>query len=84
MDLYDVDGDDQISGSESTAITRIDVCTDEIETLSGIEYLDRLTWLSCSGSREGLLALGRLRELDVSRNPLTFLGAAGDKKTGAG
>ena len=73
VDLYDVDGDDQISGSESTAITRIDVCTDEIETLSGIEYLDRLTWLSCSGSREGLLALGRLSELDVSRNPLTFL-----------
>ena len=73
VDSFDKNGDDQISASEATAITRIDVCTDEIETLSGIEFFDRLTWLSCTGSSEGLLTLGRLRELDVSRNPLTFL-----------
>lgn len=73
VDLYDTDGDDQVSGAESAAITRIDVCTDEIESVAGIEFLDHLTWLNCSGSRDGLLALGRLLELDVSHNPLTFL-----------
>ena len=73
VDIYDIDEDDQISGAESAAITRIDVCTDEIETLAGIEFLDHLSWLNCSGSSNGLLALGRLVELDVSHNPLTFL-----------
>lgn len=73
VDHFDQDGDDQISGSEAVAITRIDVSSDEIETLSGIEFFDHLTWLNCSGSHEGLLALGRLRELDVSWNPLTYL-----------
>ena len=73
VDLYDSDGDDQISGAESAAITRIDVCTDEIESVAGIEFLDHLTWLNCSGSNDGLLALGRLLDLDVSHNPLTFL-----------
>ena len=73
VDVFDKDGDNQISGSETTAVTQIDVCTDEIETLSGIEFFSRLTWLNCTGSSEGLLALGRLRELDVSRNPLNFL-----------
>lgn len=73
VDHFDQDGDDQISGSEAVGITRIDVTADEIETLSGIEFFDHLTWLNCSGSHEGLLALGRLRELDVSWNPLTYL-----------
>lgn len=73
VDHFDQDGDDQISGSEAVAITRIDVSSDEIETLSGIEFFDHLTRLNCSGSHEGLLALGRLRELDVSWNPLTYL-----------
>ena len=73
VDRFDQDGDDQISGSEAVGITRIDVSSDEIETLSGIEFFDHLTWLNCSGSHEGLLALGRLRELDVSWNPLTYL-----------
>jgi hypothetical protein len=45
----------------------------ETETLAGIEFLDHLSWLNCSGSSNGLLALGRLVELDVSHNPLTFL-----------
>ena len=73
VDIFDTDEDDQISGAEAPTVTRIDVCTDEIETLSGIEFFSRLTWLNCTGSKEGLLALGRLRELDVSRNPLNFL-----------
>ncbi len=73
VDRFDQDGDDQISGAEAAAIDRIDICSDEVETLSGIEFFDRLTWLNCCGSHEGLLALGRLIELDVSRNPLEYL-----------
>lgn len=73
VDTYDKDGDNRISGAEAAAVTRIEVCTDEIESLSGIEFFNRLTWLKCAGSKKGLLALGRLEALDVSYNPLTFL-----------
>lgn len=70
VDRYDKDGDNQISVAESVAITQVDVCTDDIQTVSGIAFFENLTQLRCAGSLggNGNLPLGRLCELDVSAN----------------
>lgn len=70
VDRFDRNGDNRISVSEAAAITRIDVCTDDIQTVAGIEFFDNLTQLRCAGSygASGNLPLGRLVELDVSEN----------------
>ncbi len=65
VDRYDNNGDDQISVAESAAITTIDVSTDYVLSMSGIEFLKNLTVLVCCGSEPGN---GRLEELDVSQN----------------
>ncbi|MBR3292282.1 MAG: hypothetical protein IKI66_08910 [Bacteroidales bacterium] len=65
VERYDQNGDDQISVAESAAITTIDVSTDYILSMSGIEFLENLTVLVCRGSERGR---GRLDKLDVSWN----------------
>ena len=65
VDRYDQNGDDQISVAESAAITTIDVSTDYVLSMSGIEFLENLTHLVCRGSEPGN---GRLDKLDVSQN----------------
>lgn len=67
VEQFDKDGDNQISVAESAVITRIDVCTDHVVSLSGIEFLEKLKELRCCGSESGS---GRLESLDVSGNPL--------------
>ena len=76
VDRYDRNDDDRISVAEALAIVQIDVCTDDIETVSGIAFFANLAQLRCAGSLggNGNLPLGRLCELDVSANTaLTLL-----------
>ena len=70
---FDTDGDGEISYEEALAITMIDVDTDNIESLAGIEHMANLTELNCEGPfvmsgykpEEGR---GKLKTLDVSKN----------------
>ena len=65
VDNYDRNHDDQISVAESAAINEIYVITDYVVSLSGIEFLENLSYLTCRGSEAGN---GRLASLDVSHN----------------
>lgn len=70
---FDTDGDGEISHEEAMAITKIDVDTDNIESLSGIEYMTNLTELNCEGpfvwsGYEPEEGEGKLKTLDVSKN----------------
>ncbi len=70
---FDTDGDGEISYEEALAITMIDVDTDNIESLAGIEHMANLTELNCEGSfvmsgYEPEEGRGKLKTLDVSKN----------------
>ena len=65
IEHFDENYDLQISLSEAEAVTWIDICTDNIQSLAGIEYFTNLTSLTCKGSRNGS---GKLASLDVSSN----------------
>lgn len=60
VEHFDTDGDGEISYEEALAITEINVNTDNIATVSGVEYCKNLTSLVCS--------YGLLTSLDVSNN----------------
>lgn len=69
----DGDGDGEISYEEALAITMIDVDTDNIESLAGIEHMANLTELNCEGpfvmsGYEPEEGRGKLKTLDVSKN----------------
>ena len=69
---FDTDGDWGISESEAEAITEIEVCTDDIFSLGGIEYFANLRKLVCMGSYDEEFGpnnyYGKLSELNVSKN----------------
>ena len=65
VERYDRNGDDRISVAEAAAITTIEVLTEKVVSLSGIEFLENLVELTCIGSE---FDTGRLEELDVSHN----------------
>lgn len=70
---FDTDGDGEISYEEALAITMIDVDTDNIESLAGIEHMANLTELNCEGpfvmsGYEPEEGRGKLKTLDVSKN----------------
>lgn len=70
---FDTDGDSEISYEEALAITMIDVDTDNIESLAGIEHMANLTELNCEGpfvmsGYEPEEGRGKLKTLDVSKN----------------
>lgn len=70
---FDTDGDGEISYEEALAITMIDVDTDNIESLAGIEHMANLTELNCEGpfvmsGYEPEEGIGKLKTLDVSKN----------------
>lgn len=60
VEHFDTNGDSEISYEEALAITEINVNTDNIATVSGVEYCKNLTSLVCS--------YGLLTSLDVSNN----------------
>lgn len=66
LNEYDRDEDGEISRWEASWITTVGVCSDNIVSAKGIEYMPSLTnlWLYGSEARKG-----RLQALDVSANP---------------
>ena len=67
---FDKNGDGEINHEEAREITNINICTDNIESVAGIEYMTNLEVLKCSGSynRKTGETNGSLKTIDVSRN----------------
>lgn len=65
VENFDTNGDGEISRGEASAVTTINVITDNIESLGGIEYFVNLTTLDCCGSEQ---STGILNDLDLSAN----------------
>ena len=72
---FDTNKDGEISYEEALEITEINVCTDDIESLRGLEYMTGLQSLSCYGSSstwsnelQMSVPSGKLTSLDVSAN----------------
>ena len=75
VENFDTDSDGEISYDEALLITRIDVITDNISSVHGIEYCLNLQDLSCHGSSAHydstlgrFVSSGLLSSLDVSNN----------------
>ena len=80
MSVYDKDGDNRISAREAASVTRIEVCTENVKTMTGIEFFYNLEELIC-GSCNGQVQ-GQLTALDVSQNrKLTYLDCHGNRIT---
>ena len=78
IDHFDTDGNKEISEDEAAAITEIEVCTDDIYSMDGLEHFVNLTKLTCMGSFSEEygenINYGILSELDISKNTqLEFL-----------
>lgn len=61
---FDTDGDGELSYPEAVVIESIDVYTDNIASIKGIEYMPYLTYVNCYGKDKR----GMLTSIDVSRN----------------
>lgn len=77
---FDTNNDGEISYEEALNVTKIEVNTDNITSLAGIEYMQNLQYLSCEGSSKWNSATrkvdiyGKLTSLDLSNNTkLSFL-----------
>ena len=68
LDNFDTDGNGRVSVAEAEEVISMVVCTDSIQTLSGIRFFVNLKHLECTGSNDGNggPASGQLKELDVS------------------
>ena len=67
LEHYDTDGSGWISDAEAAAVESIDIQTNDIVSLSGIEKCTNLRFLRCVGT-DGNLGTGGLATLDVSKN----------------
>ena len=88
VENFDKNGDKEISKSEAAAVRTINVNTDNITSLQGIEYFTNLTTLYCRGTNRYNSELhiteyfGSLTSLDVSQNTaLTSLWCGGNQLT---
>ena len=87
VEHFDTNGNGAVSQKEALAVTKIDVCTDEITSLGGIEYFLNLRELKATGSSvttKGTKAAGsgQLQDLDVSANTkLEILDCRGNQIT---
>ena len=77
---FDTNGDGEISTTEAKQVTTINVNTDNIYSLDGIEYFTSLTQLTCNGTAEldissGIfIGKGNLTKINLSKNiKLIFL-----------
>ena len=72
LDSFDSDGDGVLSEEEGLKITRIEITSNLISSVAGIEYFKNLTYLSCSGAPEGTYEDGShpglLEAIDISAN----------------
>ena len=69
---FDTDHNGIITRSEAEAVTAIDVCTDDISSLGGIEYFTNLVTLYCRGSEittrsSDATYAGQLESLNIGR-----------------
>ena len=69
---YDTDSDGELSAGEAAEIRAIELMSDEIASLSGIEYCGNLSHLAVNASRnsEDEPSVGRLTSVDLSHNAL--------------
>lgn len=89
IENFDTDGDGIISLSEADAVTNIDVCTDDIESVLGLEYFTNLLHLSVCGTTDDYdydlyrwPSCGKLTSIDVSKNiKLTSLSCLNNELT---
>ncbi len=72
---FDTNGDGEISYEEGLAVKAIDVITDNICSLIGVEHFSNLELLGCRGSgyswneeKQTYIGSGHLKALDVSNN----------------
>ena len=78
---FDINGDGELDEAEAEKVTEIEVETDNIESLEGIEYCKNLVKLSCCGTQSDWseaeqrhIGAGLLTNLDLSQNTaLTYL-----------
>lgn len=72
VENFDTDGDGEISIAEASLIETISVNTDNITSLSGIEFFPNLSRLSCRGSssfsNSQWTSKGQLQAIDISKN----------------
>lgn len=69
VEYYDSDGDGELSRLEADTVTSLNIDTDNVGTLDGIEYLSGLKYLKCEGSSDGSgKTRGKLTSLDLSKN----------------
>lgn len=66
VENFDTDKDGKISIDEALAVTKIDVNTEHITSLNGIEYFENITELICKGP--GRDTRGGLTTIDLTRN----------------
>lgn len=68
LSICDSDGDGEISPEEALQVKEINITTDNIETLKGLEYFQNLETLVCSGYRdESRNIMGQLKDtLNIS------------------
>lgn len=86
---FDTDGDGEISYEEALYVTKIEVNTDNISSIAGIEYMPNLQHLTCRGSLKYNnstevydIVCGVLKSLDISKNTkLSYLDASYNKLT---
>lgn len=66
---YDANNDGNIDTIEARNINTIEINTDNISTLKGIERLHSLTKITAHGTRIGDSVCGKLEHIDLSGNP---------------
>ena len=83
---YDADKNGEISFDEALSVTDINVCTDTISSLAGIEHMVNLKYLTCQGSHVRNSETGeytdggKLKSLDVTHNTKLVLLRCGYNK----
>lgn len=69
---FDLNHDGVISNLEAEKVEQIEISTDNIRSLDGIEYFTNLKYLSCEGGKRnsdgGWTGRGILENIDVSKN----------------
>jgi len=71
---YDSNNDDEISIAEAERISQIEITSNDVTSLNGIEYFPNLSKLHCQGTFEEYGPAGALTHVDVSQNNnLSFL-----------
>jgi len=86
---HDYDNDGEISYEEALYVTKIEVNTDNISSIAGIEYMPNLQHLTCRGTLKYNnstkvydIVCGVLKSLDISKNTkLSYLDASYNKLT---